>query len=217
MTFTLPQLLIFAKDPRSERVKTRLAQGLGEAGARRFYQGSLELLLREMGRLTDHVQPVLVISPATAAQDIGEHLSWPHEVRAQSLGDLGKRLETAFREAVGPCLVVGTDMPELGERQILAALDAMAPGKVVMGPCPDGGYYLLGTSEFHSELFRDMPWSTADLQQATRQRAESLGLEIVELEPVSDIDYLEDLQALDRRMKGVGDLGKLVRAVCLKR
>lgn len=213
MSKQLSQLLIFAKDPASREIKTRLAKDLGALWARTFYRKVLWVLLEEFDSLRERVEPVLVVTPPEAAEDLGERLGWPHGVRAQADGDLGWRLQEAFREANGPALVVGTDMPELSAVRILEAVEAMAPGRVVLGPCPDGGYYLLGLSEPHPELFQGMPWSTGELLGATRRRARELGLEVVELEAVADVDYLEDLVALDRRLRGEGRLGRIIQAV----
>lgn len=209
----LPQLLIFAKDPASERVKTRLAAGIGADEARAFYQVSLGHLLEEFAGCEDLVEPVLVLTPPETAVRAAEGLGWSHTLRTQVPGDLGERLAHAFQEVDGPCMVVGTDMPELARRHVAAAAAALGPGKVVLGSCPDGGYYLLGSHRFHPELFQDMPWSTEDLAEATRARVRQMHLELVELEPVADIDYQEDLEALGRRLRGEGPLGRWLQGL----
>lgn len=208
-----PHLYVFAKDPDAVPVKTRLAAGLGAAGATRFYRECLRLFLGDLARLGEQVNPTVLVTPGASAGDFGRRFGWPHRVAPQAEGDLGQRLLAAFTDAGGPAMVVGSDMPELGAAGIQAACAAMAPGRVVLGPCPDGGYYLLGAPGPEPRLFEAMPWSTPGLAEATRARARQLGLELVELDPVADIDHLEDLEALETRCAGRGPLGRLVRSL----
>jgi glycosyltransferase A (GT-A) superfamily protein (DUF2064 family) len=58
----------------------------------------------------------------------------------------------------------------------------------VLGACDDGGYYLLGVTAAHAELFTDIAWSTDSVAEATRDRARWLGLELIELAPWYDVD-----------------------------
>jgi uncharacterized protein len=54
--------------------------------------------------------------------------------------------------------------------------------RVVICPCFDGGYYLIGTRRAHAELFHAIDWSTEQVAEQTRQRAFALGLEVLDLE-----------------------------------
>jgi glycosyltransferase A (GT-A) superfamily protein (DUF2064 family) len=65
----------------------------------------------------------------------------------------------------------------------------LAPGdRGVLGACDDGGYYLLGLKAPDARLFADVAWSTDTVAETTRKRARDAGLDLVELEPWSDID-----------------------------
>jgi hypothetical protein len=64
-----------------------------------------------------------------------------------------------------------------------------------MGPADDGGYYLLGMTHAHADLFRDISWSTDMVANQTRERARDLGVEMVELDSWYDVD---DHTGLDR-------------------
>jgi glycosyltransferase A (GT-A) superfamily protein (DUF2064 family) len=74
----------------------------------------------------------------------------------------------------------------------LAGLDA---ADVVLGPAEDGGYYLIALREPRPELFQGIDWSTAAVLQQTRSRATSARLSVLELEPLRDLDTLDDLRA----------------------
>ena len=67
-------------------------------------------------------------------------------------------------------------------------------------PALDGGYALIGLRGADIDrfvpLFDAMPWSTAGLMAATRQRLAAAGLAPVELPPLPDIDEPADLRHL---------------------
>ena len=69
-----------------------------------------------------------------------------------------------------------------------ARLLAQAGDRAVLGPCTDGGYYLLGLKAPHRRLFEDVAWSTAQVAQQTRARAAEIGLPLHELPEWYDVD-----------------------------
>jgi glycosyltransferase A (GT-A) superfamily protein (DUF2064 family) len=74
------------------------------------------------------------------------------------------------------------------------------PDCAVLGPAEDGGYYLLGMTAPHAHLFEDIAWSTDTVAEATRARARTLGLDLVELAPWYDVD---DHAALRRLVEDI--------------
>ena len=64
---------------------------------------------------------------------------------------------------------------------------------IVLGPCYDGGYYLVGMRKPHPELFRNIPWSTENVLSVTLERARRLGLNVKLLSIWNDLDTFEDL------------------------
>jgi rSAM/selenodomain-associated transferase 1 len=98
--------------------------------------------------------------------------------------------------------VLSSDIPTLPTDYLVqAALASLAPprtaaGRIVLGACDDGGYYLLGMTAPHASLFADIAWSTARVAEATRARARALGLELFELEPWYDVDDADGLATL---------------------
>ena len=94
--------------------------------------------------------------------------------------------------------VLSSDIPTLPARLLAAAAAILlAPGeRAVLGPSPDGGYYLLGLKAAHAAMFAGIAWSTGDVAEATRARAHALGLELVELESWYDVDDADSLRLL---------------------
>jgi glycosyltransferase A (GT-A) superfamily protein (DUF2064 family) len=89
--------------------------------------------------------------------------------------------------------MIGTDCPELDEAIITLAFKQLEIKDVVVGPALDGGYYLLGLSAMHAELFEGIAWSTSSVLSNTVQIAERLSLSIAFTSEKQDIDTLEDL------------------------
>jgi glycosyltransferase A (GT-A) superfamily protein (DUF2064 family) len=87
-------------------------------------------------------------------------------------------------------VVLNSDSPTLPTSLLVQTASALAaePGRVVLGPADDGGYYLLGMTAPHAHLFADIAWSTGSVAAQTRERAASLGLSVLELTPWYDID-----------------------------
>ena len=67
---------------------------------------------------------------------------------------------------------------------------------VVVGPCEDGGYYLIGLRVPAPALFADMPWSTAAVTAETLARSRRLGLRVSLLPSWFDVDRGDDLARL---------------------
>jgi rSAM/selenodomain-associated transferase 1 len=191
-------LLVFAKEPVPGRVKTRMAADMGEIAAARVYE--------EMGRrVVDQLRggsyrTVVCFDPPDAALRVAAWLgSEGIEFLPQVPGDLGSRLETAFREAFRwgkKVVVVGTDAPDVDAEVVEEAFRRLGEADLVLGPAADGGYYLLGLRDVAPDLFRDVPWSSEKVLATTLERAEALGLKVALLPTLLDVDRVQDLIAL---------------------
>ena len=99
-------------------------------------------------------------------------------------------IRSMLRDGYGAACVLNSDSPTLPASVLVGAARALLmPGeRVVLGPADDGGYYLLGMKSAHARLFANIAWSTNSVADATRARAQALGLEIVELPVWYDVD-----------------------------
>lgn len=189
-------LIVFAKVPRPGRVKTRLAAAIGDAEAASLY--------RVMGhRVLDGVRGgdyrlVAYIDPANELAAAREWLGVAGvDYRPQEGEDLGERLANAFRresERARHVCAIGTDAPAVDRLVVERAFAELSNNDLVLGPALDGGYYLIGTDGYWPALFRDVPWSTEAVMTVTLARARALKLRTASLEPLSDIDTVEDLE-----------------------
>ena len=85
----------------------------------------------------------------------------------------------------------------MDRRVVERAFDELSANDLVLGPALDGGYYLIGATRYWPELFRDVPWSTEEVMPATLARARALQLRTATLEPLADIDTVDDLERAD--------------------
>jgi hypothetical protein len=178
---------------------------LGPEGAAELYRC---FLLDTLEALREAPAEIIV---AAAERDDVEPLSaslTAHQVTAemivQSGADLGERIANAVRYALAQghlaALVIGTDAPDLPAHLIGRALDLSASNDLVLGPCADGGYYLVGLRAVIPSLFRGIEWSTETVLSETLGRAKDLGLAVALLEPWHDIDTPADLLLLRERL-----------------
>ncbi len=189
-------LLVFAKQPRPGRVKTRLARHLGAAGACRLYRAFLE----DLGPAVDGVTAARLVwwvdgDPARVPAVPGRA-----ERFRQPPGDLGRRLTAAFSEAFAaggrPVAVVGTDCPTLSAAAMDALLAAAEGGEAAVIPAGDGGYTGLALPRPCPAAFRGVPWSTPGVLAATRTTLAAAGLGCRVLPTAADVDTGEDLERL---------------------
>ena len=180
------------KAPRPGRVKTRLGRDIGMVPAAWWFRHQTRRLLR---RLRD---PRWELSLAVAPDFDPLHARvWPRLPRRhQGAGDLGDRMARVFRTAPpGPVVVVGADIPGITAAHIMRAFRALGSADVVLGPAPDGGYWLIGMRRQGAvgALFQGVRWSTPDAMADTV--ASLKGKRIAFVDVLSDVDVAADLEA----------------------
>ncbi|MHC4516381.1 MAG: TIGR04282 family arsenosugar biosynthesis glycosyltransferase [Planctomycetota bacterium] len=188
-----PAVVYFAKAPRPGQVKTRLCPPLTPAEAARLYAAFLQdLVVPVAGART------LVYGwPADGLSELRPLVPASLELRPQHGDDLFARMaacfEELFTEGHRPVLIRNTDSPDLPVERITTALERSGPGTVVLGPDLGGGYYLIALAEPCPDLFHGVQDGDYGDFKSVRQRAEQLGLEVLELPAERDVDTFEDL------------------------
>ncbi len=184
-------LLIFIKNIEKGKVKTRLAQTLGDEKALQIYQALLN-------HTREICLPVPVQRHLYYSQYIDETDAWEKTnfiKKVQSKGNLGKRMQLAFQTAFRDAekvVIIGSDCASLTSELIVQAFAQLDRFDVVLGPALDGGYYLLGMRQFIPSLFENIAWSTATVLDETIKKGMTEGHSYFLLPELSDIDYAED-------------------------
>lgn len=196
----VPVLCCMARFPRPGTAKSRLAADLGEPVAHRLYVAMLRTSLERLARLQGlrrcwHVEGG---SPADARGLLKQwDLAGAWTLRVQAPGDLGDRLREAARihlEEAGAVVFLGADSPTLPLPYVNRAVQALQEVPFVLGPSADGGYWLLGMRRLEEKIFREIPWGSADVLEATLRRLAAR--EVVLLPMWYDLDEVSDLERL---------------------
>lgn len=180
------RLVIMARQPAAGRVKTRLASQIGTSAALHAYRGMLNALLREAGR-DRRWETWLAVTPATSVSSP----AWPSSFArmAQSRGDLGRRMQHVLDTAPpGPVVITGCDIPGIRRSHIAAAFAALGGHDAVVGPAPDGGYWLIGARRLPRtpRPFEGVRWSSPHALADTL--ANMGGLKVAMLAQLEDVD-----------------------------
>jgi rSAM/selenodomain-associated transferase 1 len=189
---------LFAKQPVPGQVKTRLTPPLTAEQACQLY----DVVLREtVAQLRTAGLPLVI---CYAGQREWFRATFPGlPLLAQSGEDLGARMRHAvnalFAAGAGPVLLAGSDSPDLPIPLLRQAVERLHDQDVAVIPCQDGGYALVGMRRPTTELFEGIPWSSAQVLTATRQRSRELGLTLHETATWHDLDELADLRRLVAR------------------
>ena len=203
----LPVLIIFSRYPEAGRSKTRLIPALGASGSARLHEEMTRHTLRTAAELAQDY-PVRV-EVHFAGGDEGlmrQAFGGDFLYRPQVEGDLGQKMRTALegalKKGVNRAAVIGTDCPDLTARRLRHAFEALKTRELVLGPAPDGGYYLIGCRRVLPQLFADMPWGTEHVWARTLAAARGAGLNPYVLEPLPDVDRPQDLPIWEAARRG---------------
>jgi rSAM/selenodomain-associated transferase 1 len=192
-------LLVFAKKPEPGAVKTRLAKEIGAEQAAEIYRRMAEAVWA--GTASGAYDRWLVFEPRAEERAMRKWLPGAQAYAPQSSGDLGQRLREAFRQAFDSgaraVAVIATDAPEVTSRDIHCAFQLLSSGcRSAIGPCPDGGYWLLALSEFREDVFDGIPWSSSSVFDETLARLRGDHGAPGILRKLRDVDRLSDLMDL---------------------
>jgi len=107
-------------------------------------------------------------------------------------------IKEIFARGHAAAVVLNSDSPTLPTALLIETASVLAqPGeRAVLGPCTDGGYYLLGLKTLHRRLFEDITWGTARVAAQTLERAREIKLDVHLLPPWYDVDDVEGLRRL---------------------
>jgi rSAM/selenodomain-associated transferase 1 len=193
-------LVVMAKVPAAGEVKTRLCPPLAPAEAASLARCFLLDRLDQLGEVSDG-DALVAFTPQEREAEMRDLLPAGVRLVPQEGADLGARLDRVLTDLLvagyAGAIAVDADSPTLPTAYLRRACGVLRDAAdVVVGPCEDGGYYLIGLRAPAPALFRDMPWSTAMVTEETLARASRLGLRLALLPSWFDVDRGEDLVRL---------------------
>ena len=191
-------LVVVAKAPEPEKVKTRLFPNLTPVEATNLYRCFIRDRIEEISRLKD-IDLAISYTPAGSKEFFTQFISNGFQLFPQKGRDLGERLYNIFADKLNQgyaaVSIIDSDTPDLPRAIVRQSFQLLINDAVdaVFGPCHDGGYYLVGLRRPHPELFQDIDWSTETVLQETLKKAAKLNLRTKLLARWNDLDTFEDL------------------------
>ncbi len=193
-------LAVFARAPILGRAKTRLIPLLGREGASRLQAALLDDTLRKVRGFRRLVTCYLYYCGGKPAARARHSLRY----RRQYGRGLGERLENAFRKLCKRhegVIVIGADSPLLPRAQLRLALKELRSVDAVLGPCPDGGYYLIALRRVTPGLLKGVRWGSRFAFADTLRGLVRAGFSCSVLESCGDIDRPADFARLCRALR----------------
>ncbi|MEC3906822.1 TIGR04282 family arsenosugar biosynthesis glycosyltransferase [Tamlana sp. 2201CG12-4] len=185
-------VIVFVKNIKLGKVKTRLAKTIGNQAAFEVYS--------ELVKVTENATKNLSADLRIYFSDAIIETKWQHAYkRVQQGSNLGERMKNAFHEGFedgyNHIVLIGSDLPEINATHINQGLEKLKEKEVVFGPAEDGGYYLIGLNKMQGFIFDNKPWSQSHLLEETLKELEQKNINFATLATLNDIDTFEDLKA----------------------
>ncbi len=198
-------LLLLVKYPLEGYAKTRLAQNFDPHFVSELYKRLVEDLLMTIKQT--QLPLYIYYSPDYMLPHFLEWLGNDYLFIAQKGKQLGARLkhgiQRVFESGFTSVIALASDVPDISPNLLSAAATALDHSNMVLGPCHDGGYYLIGFTQksYHPIYFTNIPWSTSKVFTKTLTIAQQKKLSITILPQKQDIDTLHDLHAFVQAQK----------------
>ena len=185
-------VIVFVKNIKLGKVKTRLAKTIGNQGASEVYN--------ELVQVTEKATENLSVDKRIYFSDAVVETIWKNDYKTVQHGvDLGERMKNAFKKGFEDgyehIVLIGSDLPDITANHINQGLEALKQNQMTFGPAEDGGYYLIGLSKMHNFVFDNKPWSETNLLEETLSELKENGVTFTTLDILNDIDTYEDLIA----------------------
>lgn len=214
-------LNLFVKYPRPGAVKTRIgASHLGHGFAATLYSAIARDMAARLCTLAPQwgVDVQVCYAPQGSENEheayaVRDWLGVACPVVVQCGDDLGARMAHALAEGhragYARALILGSDVPDVPSGAIADAVTTLRNGAdAVLGPCPDGGYWLVGLNtpdtippDLPNGLFGGVAWSTPQVLAQTLARFGALGIRTAIGTPWRDVDEASDLPGLYENLR----------------
>ena len=193
-------IIVFTRYPQPGKTKTRLIPALGGVGAAEFHRRMVERTLNTVRQYAKRNKAgIEVCHTGGNEKKLKTWLGKDLYISRQISGDMGQRMKYAFEHAFAKgarkVILMGTDIPHISITAIREAFDALSRHDVVVGPSTDGGYWLMGLTR-GQDIFANITWSTSEVLPRTLDISKQKNLSVYQLEPLVDIDTVEDLKAV---------------------
>ena len=198
------QYVVIAKEPVAGRVKTRLCPPCTPEQAASIAEASLADTLAAVGAaaVADGSRQVIALDGAP-----GPWLPSDFEVIAQAGNGLDDRLTAAIGHCLAtapdsPVVLVGMDTPQLTPTHLHEAVALLEHHDAVLGPAPDGGYWLIALRHLTDDAITGVPMSAPDTFERQHERLVACGYDVAVTRSLVDVDDVADALDVARLTQG---------------
>lgn len=197
-------LIVFAKEPKADKVKTRLQRHLSPCMCIKLYKAFLKDTL-ELARAIKCPNKVLAYESSAPAPKYLKTIARDFIFHKQEGRNLGEKMHHAFRFAkrnkCDSIIIMGSDSPNLPAKYIREAYRRLVENDIILGPSYDGGYYLVGLKEPCVGIFKGVRWSSETVLEDTVKNARFLRKKVSVLKKWYDVDDYVGLNLLKEDLK----------------
>lgn len=188
-------IIVFTRNPELGKCKTRLAKTIGDENALNVYKILLEHTATVIEQL--NCDKAVYYSVKVRTNDLwDDHTYLKYQQNGNDLGErMRKAFDNSFEQGYNKVIIVGSDLYDLQPQHIQEAFEALDDNDVVLGPAEDGGYYLLGMTTLHPQLFKNKAWGTKTVRTDTLNDLTSKS--VAQLDMLNDIDVYDDVKDYD--------------------
>lgn len=194
-------LVIFAREPKQGKVKTRLSKNLSSYNVLDLYKAFIKDVLHIASQVKCE-QRFIFYSGHGAQLPFLNKYKRKFLLRRQTGEDLGVRMFRAIKrcheDRFNKTIIIGTDCLSLTPGEIDIAFKKLDEHDCVIGPSKDGGYYLIGMREPNNAFFNGIKWSTSSVLKETLKRLRRLNKKVYLLQKHEDIDTIDHLRKLTK-------------------
>jgi len=199
-------LITFVKAPIKGTVKTRLQKDLPKDQVIEIYKSFIIEILDRFSRLRG-IDRHLGCSPSKDHKFLRE-VSEKYNLATfdQRGNNLGRKIVNAFRDhfkkGYSEIILIGSDSPTIPKEYVKKAFSELKKIDFVLGPCCDGGIYLIGAKkDINSKIFSNIPWDTSDVLNLVLEKLHRLNIPFSMLPFWYDVDNIDDLKFLRNHLK----------------
>lgn len=215
---TLPvTVLVVAKAPEPGRAKTRLAATLGDDVAAQIASAALLDTLDAVAAAPVAARVVALtgtLDNAAGSAEIRERLG-AFTVFEQRGDDFADRLVYAHADAAStgyPVLQIGMDTPQVTPELLGDCARRLLEMPAVLGMAHDGGWWLIGVhTPDAAQCLRGVPMSQSDTGDLTRKALHDNGIDVALVQPLADIDVIDDVAAVRQACGRTSRFARLTR------
>jgi hypothetical protein len=191
-------LIIFVKAPVEGKVKTRLSPALEPERITGVYKSFITESISRCVRLKEI--DIFVGCAPSRRHEFLQKVIMKYKVKAfdQRGENLGEKIVNAFKrhfkKGYKEIVLIGSDSPTIPSDYIRKAFHELKKHDFVMGPCCDGGLYLVGArKKIEPELFKDIKWDTGEVLNKVLKKALDMDIDCMMLPFWYDVDTIDDL------------------------